>query len=155
MRRSVVTILKNLEFGPELLADLISNIPKEKLKSRPQDGSWSIHEWACHLVVAQDIIQERLEKFSELDQVHIKVYSPDLNSPQEELLDMDLDRALNFFSRKREWLLRFSSDKSSEFWLKPGTHDDYDPYNPHILLRHALLADHFHMFHIEDLWLKK
>ncbi len=154
MRRSLHTILNTLEDGPELLADLLSNISDQRRTHR-FEGSWTIQEWASHLIVAQDVIKERFELFRDEDNPMISAYDPKVNQPNDDLMKLDLEQGLNHFSRKREWLLRFCSDKKSAFWNKEGQHEDYSPYNPHILLRHAMLADHYHMFQIEQLWLKK
>ncbi|MDA0195055.1 MAG: hypothetical protein O2951_08420 [Bacteroidetes bacterium] len=43
----------------------------------------------------------------------------------------------------------------NDLWSKTAVHPEFNKYSHYILLRHAMMHDHFHMYRIEELWLTK
>ena len=85
----------------------------------------------------------------------IPAHIPDFSQPNEALLAMDLADCLTTFANQREVLLPQLDGYTASDWRKPGKHEEYDPFNAYILLRHVLLVDHVHFFNIEKLWLTR
>lgn len=152
--RDLQQIIQNLQNTPDILSELIHGIPEEKRSLRRIQNSWTIHEWACHLIQAQDLLQDRFVKF-ELGTPIIKAYLPDFEKPLQDFEGVDLGEELKAFHNKRKNLLDFCKNQEPNYWTKPGDHEEYELFNPYILLRHTHLVDHVHLFNIEKLWLTK
>ena len=56
-------ILDVMRQAPILLRELIKEIPTELLKAQRIPHKWTIHEHACHLAEAQDMMIERFTIF--------------------------------------------------------------------------------------------
>jgi len=151
----IEAIIHGLERTPGMLATLISSIPKDILKKRRNKDKWSIHELACHIVDVQPMLIQRFKKFKNEEHPVFKPYLPGKTVSKDHLLDLDLEAMLSKFKKYREELVGLVRGFSTEEWDKSGSHDEYEEYTPHILLRHVLMHDYFHMYRIEELWLTR
>jgi len=153
--KEIEPILKVLKKTPSILRKLISEVPAEILKQERIKGKWTIHAHAVHIIVAQHMINERMERFLNEERPTFIPYFPDKDKPEKDLLDMDLEEMLKQFPVYRGKLLSLCENESEEFWSKEGNHPEYHLYTPFIMLRHIMMHDHLHMYRIEGLWLTK
>lgn len=144
-----------LEKTPRLLQELIQEIPTELLKEQRIPNKWSIHEHACHLAIVDHLFFARFALFRLEEKPEIKPYLPGTNTPQDELLSMDLVEKLAEFPSLRDNLIEEIKALSEKDWNKQGDHEEYTLFTPAIMLRHLMIHDHFHMFRIQQLWLTK
>ena len=99
--------------------------------------------------------------FSRLDRVlneqrpRIVAYNPDDAMEDGALLKIDLEEALERFSRDRTRFVERLKRLSEDEWLREADHEEYDHYSIFIMVRHMALHDMLHAYRIEELLLKK
>ncbi|HEX8919933.1 MAG TPA: DinB family protein [Pyrinomonadaceae bacterium] len=148
-------IITALENAPTIILPLVREVPAEVLQRRPRPGKWSAHEHACHLAEVHALFFSRLELMLNESHPRIKSYNPDEAMEEGALLKVDLDEALERFSRDRLRLVELLKDLSEDDWLRTAEHEEYDHYSVLIMFRHVALHDMLHAYRIEELLLKK
>ncbi len=148
------TILKNLSQTPSVLTIFIGDIPHEKWHQRRKPTKWTIHENACHLTVAEEMIFKRFQQFQKEEQPVFKPYLPD-QTVKVDFSALDLIEQLGKFSKSRNDTMALLRTFDEHTWSRPAIHEEYETYNAAILARHTLMHDYFHMYRIEELWLTK
>ena len=146
-------LMESLSKTPFLLARMLEEIPKEKLKIRRKPGKWSIHENACHLAQAEKMIQDRFDYFSKEPNPVFHPYLPGETVSDQDLITMDINDELDSFAKLRTRTIEILETYEPALWDRSGSHPQYYEYTPKILLRHTVMHDHFHMYRIEELWL--
>ena len=146
-------LIDGLSNSPLILKEFLKQIPKEELKVRRIPGKWSIHENACHLAIAEEMIFERFQRFEADAKPTFNPYIPGKTTPSDDLIDLDLEACLKGYQHIRSEMVKLLESYSEDIWAKKGTHPQYKQYDAHILMRHTLMHDHFHMYRIEELWL--
>src|SRR3954463_2842471 len=116
---SIINALKN---APAIITPLVREVPPEILKRRPQAGKWSAHEHACHLAEVHTLFFSRLKTMLNEMRPHIAAYYPDKGMEDGALLKIDLDEALERFTRDRERLVEELKDLSEDEWLREAEH---------------------------------
>jgi uncharacterized damage-inducible protein DinB len=154
MNKSEAVIMA-LENAPAIIVPLVREVPAEILKRRPQPRKWSAHEHACHLAEVHPIFFSRLELMLNETRPRIAAYNPDEAMEEGALLKVNLDEALERFSRDRERLVDLLKDLSEAEWQREASHEEYDHYSVLIMFRHVALHDMLHTYRIEELLLKK
>ncbi len=142
-----------LAAAPDLLEELIAEVPKTMLNMRRIDGKWSIHEHACHLAEAQRMIIGRFKRFKSEKKPTFAPYLPGTTVPDDNLAKMNLQEQLADYRANRKVLIDLLQSYTSEDWTNEGSHPEYSRINPLIWVRHVMMHDHFHMYRIEELWL--
>ena len=151
----VNTLIECLSKSPLILREFIGKIPEEKLKNPRRKRNWTIHENACHLAQAEIMISERFLKFKREPEPDFNPYLPGKTLSDGNLIHLELGQQLNLFESQRLKTVELLKSYDDSIWNKKGKHPQYTEYNAHILLRHTLMHDHFHMYRIEELWLTK
>lgn len=147
------TKLNILANAPDLLEDLLAEIPTDLLKAHRIKGKWSIHEHAVHLPEAQAMIIERFKRFKREKNPVFIPYLPGNTVSDAYLIDLDLEKSLEKFRTGRKEMVDLLKKFSEEEWRNEGQHPEYVSINPLLWLRHVMMHDHFHMYRIEELWL--
>ena len=75
--------------------------------------------------------------------------------PDDALLQVDLDEALQRFERDRALLVGRLRELRPEDWERTAQHEEYNAYSIFIMFRHLVLHDLFHAYRIEELLLRK
>lgn len=148
-------LIASLESAPDMLINLIREVPPQYLKRRPSPDKWSAHEHACHISTVDAPFLLRLELILSDPAPYIKAMLP---SPEEEagsMLSVDLDEALNQYVRERARLVERLRGLSAEDWQRTAEHEEYTHYSVFIMFRHLLLHEMLHAYRIEQLMLKK
>ena len=148
----IITMLEN---APCFVVPLVREVPAEVLKRRPREGKWSAHEHACHLAETQPMFLSRLELMLNDPQPRITPYHPSAEEEAGALLNMDLNDALERFTRQRAELVEELKDLSAEDWERTAEHPEYAHYSVFIMFRHLALHDMLHSYRIEELLLKR
>lgn len=148
-------LIDNLENGPVILQNLLCSIPQSLMKKRRRKVKWSIHEHACHIVKADEVILNRFKKFTNEDMPFFEPYCMPRTALADDFLKLNLNSELDRFVYKRMEMIKLLRGVNGSFWNKHGIHDKYSIYNPYILLRHALIHENYHMYRIEELWITK
>jgi uncharacterized damage-inducible protein DinB len=149
---SIITALEN---APAIIIPLVREVPLDIRKRRPQPRKWSAHEHACHLAEVHTLFFARLKTMLNETRPHIAAYYPDEAMEEGALLNVDLDEALERFTRNRERLVEQLKDLSEDEWLREAEHEEYDHYSVLIMFRHVALHDMLHAYRIEEVLLKK
>ncbi|REJ91645.1 MAG: DinB family protein [Planctomycetota bacterium] len=148
-------ILQQLDFGPKLVVPLVREVPAAILKRRPAPGVWSAHEHACHLPAVQPLMMTRLEYILSDPAPVIEPYEPANDDPDDALLKVDLDEAMERFSRERRAMLDHLRKLTPEEWSITAEHGEYSHYSVFIMFRHIALHDLYHAYRIEQRLLNK
>lgn len=148
-------VITSLENAPAVIVPLVREVPAAILKRRPKPGKWSAHEHACHLATVHPIFFTRLDLILQDPLPRITPYQPDRDEPEDHLLKVDLEEALERFARDRRRLVGRLRGLSAEDWDRTAEHPEYSHYSVFIMFRHLALHDLFHAYRIEELLLKK
>ena len=149
-------LLEALKRSPELLKGFIQAIPEDRLDLRRGDGFWTIGEHLTHLAEVQPMLLNRLERFMTEDHpVFVPYIPPGGEDKSAKPPRMATASALDQFAHHREKQLVLLAGADGAVWKRTGTHPEFREYSLHILIRHALLHDFWHMYRMEELWLVK
>ena len=152
---SIPAVIDALERAPDIIAPLIREVPPSILKRRPAERKWSAHEHACHLAVVHGLFFDRLEHMLKHPSPVITPYYPGLLEPDDALLRINLNRAIESYVSDRARLVERLRSLTGEDWGITAEHGEYRQYSVFIMFRHVALHDFFHAYRIEDLLLKR
>ena len=152
---SPADIVAALERAPDIVIPMVRQADPAVLKRRPPSGKWSIHEHACHLAEVNPRFLRRLELMLTRDNPVIASYDPGRDDPQDAMLGIDLDGALDRFTRDRTRMVAELRALRRDQWARPGRHDEYNSYSIFTMFRHLALHDFFHAYRIEELLLRR
>jgi len=146
--------LKILAQTPDILNELLDEVPEYMLKTRRIKDKWSIHEHVCHLYESQIMMSERFRKFKTVKNPEFIPYLPgSSNIPDDYLHKLDMQKCLEGFKKDRIDLIKYLHTFTEDEWENRGFHPEYKIYSSAIFLRHTMMHDHLHMYRIEELWL--
>lgn len=148
-------LIDALERGPGIVIPMIRQADPAVLKRRPAPGKWSIHEHACHLAVADELYQRRLDIMMSQEKPVMKSYDPGRDEPDDALLHVALEDALARYTSLRSHLVTRLRTLTPRDWAKTAEHDEYNSYSMVTMIRHLALHDFFHAYRIEELLLRK
>ena len=152
---STDALIAALERAPAIVVPLVRQAHPAVLTRRPAPGEWSIHENACHLAEVHPLFFRRLDlMLRETDPV-ITSYDPGRDDPDDALLKVDLDEALQRFAKDRAQLVARLRELAPADWARTARHDEYNAYSIFIMFRHLALHDFHHAYRIEELLLRK
>jgi len=149
---SIITMLEN---APCVIVPLVREVAPEVLKRRPRPEKWSAHEHACHLAEVQPLFLKRLELMLSEREPRIKPYEPGADDEAGAMLKLDLNAALERFTRERAEFVEELRDLSVEDWERTAEHPDYTHYSVFIMCRHVAFHDMLHAYRIEELLFKR
>lgn len=152
---SAEDIIAALARAPGIVIPMVRQADRAVLKRRPPSGKWSIHEHACHLAAVNPRFVERLDLMLAQDNPAIKGYEPGRDDPEDALLEIDLEDALNRFARDRERMVARLRQLKPGDWARTGDHDEYNSYSIFTMFRHLALHDFLHAYRIEELLLRR
>jgi uncharacterized damage-inducible protein DinB len=152
---SVKLLIATLERAPGIVLPLVRQADPTILKRRPPSGKWSIHEHACHLAEVHALFFQRLDLMLAQDNPGVKSYDPGRDDPQDALLGINLQNALDRFKEDRGRLVERLRRLRPEDWTRTARHDEYNSYSVFTMFRHLALHDFFHAYRIEELLLRK
>jgi len=149
-------LLAGLRGSIRILSEFVTALPQDKLDLRRGDGFWTIAEHVSHLAQVQPMLLDRIKRF--VAEAHPE-FIPYIPGEEEEEPDtperMDIADALGQFTATRNEQLSVLADTDDVVWGREANHPEYELYNLHILARHLLMHDHWHMYRMEELWLTK
>lgn len=148
-------VIEALERAPDIIVNLVREVPPAVLKRRPLPTKWSAHEHACHLAVVHRLLFDRLDQFLAVPEPIITPYDPAQNDPDDFLLNMDLDPSLEQYVSDRRRLVMRLQQLTQEIWQRTAEHREYSHYSVLIMFRHLAFHDFFHAYRIEELLLRK
>ena len=154
--QDIPDLLEGLRRTPRVLAEFVKAIPEDRLDVRRGEGFWTIAEHVSHLAQVQPVILERFKRFLREDHPAFAPYIPG-NGRTEPITPprMEMAAALGQFGRLRKEELAMLEGVDHMAWQKIGTHPEYERYSLHILVRHVLMHDYWHMYRVEQLWLTR
>jgi uncharacterized damage-inducible protein DinB len=148
-------LIDNLESAPQMITNLVREVPTENLKRRPSPGKWSAHEHACHISTGHDLFHARLELMLSEPDAHIASMQPSADEEAGAMLDMDIDEALRVYAKDRARLVERLKELSPNDWQRTATHEAYSRYSVFIMFRDLYLHEMLHAYRIQELLLKK
>ncbi len=152
---SVEQLIAALERAPAIVIPLVRQADPAIVKRRPAPGEWSIHENACHLAEVHPLFFRRLDLLLSQDNPTITSYDPGRDDPEDALLQVDLDEALQRFEHDRRRLVDRLRGLRPDDWTRTARHDEYNAYSVFMMFRHLALHDFHHAYRIEELLLRK
>jgi uncharacterized damage-inducible protein DinB len=153
--QDIPALLKGLEITGPILAEFVLSIPAEQMNRRRGEGFWTIAEHLSHLAQVQAMLMERLQRFMAEERPEFVPYIPADGEPETQPPQLTADKALEVFFRDRARQLALIAKADEAVWRKTAAHPEYALYSMHILVRHILMHDHWHMYRMEELWLTK
>lgn len=84
----------------------------------------------------------------------IRPYLPGDDDPDDLLLSMDLDQALEEFISDRRRLVQRLEKLTPEEWERTAEHGEYRTYSVFIMFRHLALHDFLHAYRMEEILLE-
>lgn len=151
---NIHAILDALQRAPEIVVPLVREVPSAVLKRRPAPHRWSAHEHACHLAHVHALFFDRLDYMLSVPSPIIEPYLPENQDPDDLLLSMKLDAALDQFVADRKRLMARLQELDAEDWARTAEHPEYRAYSVFIMFRHLALHDFLHAYRIEELLLR-
>lgn len=148
-------VLQQLERGPQLVLSVVREVPAAILKRRPEPAKWSAHEHACHLPAVQPLFMRRLEYMLTIPRPVIEPYNPASDDPDDALLKVDLNEAMDRFAVERRQMLDRLRTLSLDEWKIAAEHGEYSHYSVCIMFRHLALHDLYHAYRVEERLLYK
>ena len=149
-------LMDGLRQAPAILSAFVADIPEDKLDRRRGDGFWTIAEHISHLAQVQPMLLERIQRIIDEDRPEFIPFIPGEREDEPATPErMAIAAALSQFSTIRKRQLNLLDGLSDATWEKQAVHPEYDQYGFHILVRHILMHDHWHMYRMEELWLTK
>ncbi|HUQ20790.1 MAG TPA: DinB family protein [Gemmatimonadaceae bacterium] len=150
----IASVIDALRRAPDIVVPLVREVPAEILKQRPESGGWSAHEHACHLAHVHALFFQRLDYMLSNPSPVITPYFPGEQDPDDFLMRMDLDRALEQFVSDRHRLVERLATLTEEQWRQSAEHGEYRTYSVLIMFRHLALHDFLHAYRIEEILLR-
>jgi hypothetical protein len=152
--QSIPAIIDALRRAPEIVVPLVREVPPAILKRRPAVRRWSAHEHACHLARVHSLFFDRLDDMLTNPAPVIRPYLPGDQDPDDLLLRMNLDAALDQFVADRRRLVARLEALGGADWTRTAEHPEYRTYSVFIMFRHLALHDFLHAYRIEELLLR-
>jgi hypothetical protein len=149
------SVIDQLARGPEIVRQLIYEVPSVLRKRRPAPGVWSAHEHAVHLPAIYPLILRRLKLMLHDTNPYIKGYEPSRDEPDDALLKLDLDTEMDRFDCERAALIERLRTLTPQQWAITAEHEEYEQYGVYVMFRHIALHDIHHAYKIEDRLLRK
>jgi hypothetical protein len=146
------TYIASLENNVELLKDFVGKMSQAEIDNRIKDF-WTIRQHVEHLAESQNVLLQRIELFLKEERPVIKPYTPKDDSGRK-AVKVPINVLVEEFERIRNQQIELIKKAGKHVWEKTGEHPEFKKYNFDILVRHALLHDGFHMWRMEELWIK-
>ena len=125
--------LETLANTPNILVELLEEIPTNILKIRRIKNKWSIHEHVCHLYESQKMMMERFRIFKRTKNPEFIPYLPgSASTPDDYLINLDMSASLESFIKDRLELIEYLKSFSKDDWENQGVHPEYINYTPAI-----------------------
>src|SRR6478609_8387852 len=121
----IPALIDALERAPAIIVPLVREVPAAVMKRRPAPGRWSAHEQACHLAHVHGLFFSRLDQMLREPAPVITPYDPDAAEPNDFLMQMDLDDALQAFVSDRQRLVERVRRLTEDEWQKRAEHGEY------------------------------
>jgi hypothetical protein len=154
-QEEIADVIDQLTRGPAMVMQVVKDVPAAILKLRPAPGVWSAHEHACHLPAVQPLFRKRLTHMLTSANPVIHSYEPSRDDPEDALLAVDLDEAMQRFATERAAMIDELRRLTPAQWKIEATHDEYATYSVFIMFRHLALHDIYHAYRIEERLLRK
>jgi hypothetical protein len=145
------TYIVNLKNNAEILRDFVDKMGPDEIHNRIKDY-WTIYQHVVHLAESQKVLLHRMNLFLSEARPVIKPYAPDGDDSAD---NKPIGYHLDEFERFRNQQIVVIKNAGEEVWMKTGEHPEFKKYSFDILIRHALMHDGFHMWRMEELWIKK
>ena len=154
--KDIPDLLEGLKRTPRLLAEFVTAVPEDRLDRRRGEGFWTVAEHASHLAEVQPMLLARLERFLGEEHPEFIPYIPGEDAEEPETPPrMAMPKAIAQFADFRKQQLALLEGADDATWRKTATHPEYEHYSFHILVRHILMHDYWHMYRMEELWLTR
>jgi len=147
-------LIANLRSAPQIITNLVHEVPAENLKRRPSPAKWSAHEHACHISTGHDVFHARLDLMLSEPHANIRSMQPSADEETGSMLDMDLDNTLEGYARDRARLVERLEKLTDDEWERTATHEAYNDYSVFIMFRDLYLHEMLHAYRIQELRLK-
>lgn len=123
-REEIVAAIRGV---PDLISHICADLTDEQMRSRPQDGEWSLLELACHL--RDSAIEEglRARRMVEEDNPVLEPYDQEIRAALREYQEDDPKKVMT--SLRAYWTgYAYQLDRFSEAeWERPGVHPETGP----------------------------
>ena len=147
-------ILESLRRVPAILRGLVRALPPARLHERRSPDFWTIAEHAAHLAEVQPMLLERVQRMLREERPVFTPFFPDKEDAPGRA-SIDVEAVLDDFLQRRLELLALLDKAGPDAWLRRAEHPEYERYGLHILARHILMHDHWHMYRMEELGLTR
>jgi uncharacterized damage-inducible protein DinB len=134
---------------PQLLADLVADVPPERLSESPSPGKWSVLEILAHLAEDELTSSWRYRQMIENPGVALAGFDQDLGAKIGHYREWTAAEALSMFRLLREANLRMFANLTPEQWECHGVHAERGAMTVRELARHMAGHDRNHLEQIQ------
>ncbi len=153
--QDINSIIGSLSHSTAILEQFAAAIPETALNRRRGEGFWTVAEHFDHLAAVQPMLGLRISRFLTENAPEFIPFIPSEEEAEIEKTVMDVPTALAAFAAGRNEQIELLKGAKDADWIKTGSHPEYERYTLHILARHILMHDHWHMYRMEALWLTR
>jgi uncharacterized damage-inducible protein DinB len=132
----------------KMLNELLGNINKNILITKPENGKWSVFENIAHLGRYNEIFLGRMQEIQHKHNPSFESYVADNEAGFIEWSGKSFDLALADFYSSREMIIKFFEFLSDEQLKRTGTHSKFGELTTTEWLHFFLLHEAHHLFTI-------
>jgi hypothetical protein len=134
---------------PQLVAELVAGVPREKLAARPAPGKWSINEIIAHISETEWAAGWRYRQIIEHPGIALQGYDQDLWEQLGDYGSRKLEDSLGTFQLLRAANLAMFARLTPEQWESQGVHAERGPMTVRSLMAQMAGHDRNHLEQIE------
>ncbi len=136
---------------PGALAQLVRDIPDEKLRARPAADKWSVAELLAHFAEAEIGASWRYRQMIEHNGAPLPSYDQDLWYKLGDYASRDPRKSLQLFTLLREENLTMFSRLTQEQWQRHGVHAERGPMSVRDLAQQIAGHDVNHLMQVRGI----
>ncbi|MCA0455341.1 MAG: DinB family protein [Chloroflexi bacterium] len=119
---TLAEVFKALEHNPQLIKDQLEGLIAEQLLVAPAHGEWNMHQLLAHILMAQELLTERIELMLAEDNPNLASRAVWAQKDQEALSTGEvLERYIDL---RQQLVERLKALPAADWWRK-GWHDEF------------------------------
>jgi hypothetical protein len=125
---------------------ITAGLVEETMAAHTVPGKWSLKEFVCHLLRAQNVFETRVEAVLSQENPSIASYSPDGDGEFEQMVARPVSDSLADFFESRERFLQRLDQLSPAEWHRKGQHPEYPHYDVHFQVEYMVHHEAHHIY---------
>ncbi|MBD3258309.1 hypothetical protein GF377_07735 [candidate division GN15 bacterium] len=118
-------LIRSFAAGPRLLRETLNNLPPDMWQWKPAPDRWSVHEIIIHMPDSEASGYVRLRKIIAEPGSTLGAYDQEAFTDKLPYHQLDIDTALELFSRMRELSVQLLEHVEESVWLHKAIHEEH------------------------------